>query len=113
MKSGFLTGAALAAAVLLLTVGGPWLAREITSLQLHAARPGERSVTLEIGGMTCGGCARAVRSQIAAIHGVSAVDVRLDRRRAYVACDRAVADAALIAAVEGSGRAFRASVVSR
>ena len=79
MRSRFLGGAALAAAVLLLAAFGPWLAHEIASLPRGAltVRSGERAVTLEIGGMTCGGCARVVRSQIAAVHGVSAVDVRL------------------------------------
>ena len=116
VRSSFLGGAALAAAVLLLAAFGPRLAREIATLQHRVAltaRSGERAVTLEIGGMTCGGCARVVRSQIAAVHGVSAVDVRLERRRAYVVCDRATADAALIAAVERLGRAFQASVVTR
>ncbi len=116
MRTTFLGGAAIAAAVVLLSAYGPWLAREITSPGRHhvpAARPGERAVTLEIGGMTCSGCAKAVQSQIAAVRGVAAVDVRLDRRRAYVVCARGVADAALVAAVEHSGRAFRASVVSR
>jgi len=115
MRSTFLGGAALAALILLLATFGPWLAREISSLprlKAPVAGSGERAVALEIGGMTCGGCARAVRSQIAAVRGVAAVDVRLDRRRAYVVCDREVTDAALVAAVERAGRTFRASVVT-
>jgi copper chaperone CopZ len=63
--------------------------------------------------MTCEGCARAVRSQIAAVGGVSAVDVRFEQRRAYVVCDPALPDTALIAAVERPGPAFQASVVAR
>src|SRR5262249_28129294 len=116
VRSSFLGGLALAALVLLLAAFGPRLAGEIASLPRHGAhpaRPDDRAVTLEIGGMTRQGCARAVEAQIAAVPGVAAVDVRLDRRRAYVACDRQVADAALVAAVERAGRAFRASVVSR
>lgn len=116
MRSTFLNGVALAVGVLLLAAFGPWLAREIASLPRPgsvAARSSQRVVTLEIGGMTCGGCARAVRSQIAAVRGVSTVEVRFEQRRAYVVCDRAVADTALIAAVERPGPAFLATVVAR
>ena len=116
MRSRFLSGAAIAVGVLLLAAFGPWLAREIASLPRPgalAARSSQRVVTLEIGGMTCGGCARTVQSQIAAVKGVSTVEVRLDQRRAYVVCDRAVADTALIAAVERPGAAFLATVVAR
>jgi len=116
VKSRFLNGAALAAAVLLLAVGGPWLAREIASLPRPAAlsaRASQRIITLEIGGMTCEGCAKAVRSQIAAVAGVSAVDVRFEQRRAYIVCDPALPDTALIAAVERPGPAYKAAVVVR
>ena len=116
MRSRFLNGAAIAAGVLLLAVFGPWLAREIASLPRPAtlaARSSQRVVTLEIGGMTCGGCARTVQSQIASVEGVSTVEVRFDQRRAYVVCDRAVADTTLIAAVEGPGPAYQAAVVAR
>ena len=54
-----------------------------------------------------------VRAQIAALHGVSAVEVRLRQKRAYVVCDRAVADTTLVAAVERPGPAYRAAVVAR
>jgi len=116
MRSGFLGGVALAAAVLLLAFGGPWLAREIASLPRHgalAARASQRIVTLEIGGMTCEGCARTVRSQIAAVPGVSTVEVRLAQKRAYVVCEKAVPDTALVAAVERPGPTFQAAVVIR
>ena len=116
MRSRFLSGAAVSAGILLLAVGGPWLVREIASLPRPgalAARASQRNVTLEIGGMTCQGCARAVRAQIAAVEGVSAVEVRLEQRRAYVVCDPAVSDTALVAAVERPGPAYLASVVAR
>jgi copper chaperone CopZ len=116
VKSGFLSGLVVAVAVVLLAAFGPWLAREIASLPQRgtlAARSSQRVVTLEIGGMTCEGCAKTVRAQIAAIHGVSAVEVRLAQKRAYVVCERGVSDTALVAAVERHGPAYQAAVVAR
>ena len=116
MNSRFLSGAALALAVLLVAALGPWLAREIASLPRHealAARASQRVVTLAIGGMTCEGCARNVRRQIAAVPGVATVEVRLRQARAYVVCDRSVADTALVAAVGRPGGAYLATVVTR
>ena len=103
-------------AVLLLAVGGPWLVRELRSLPHPvklAARGDERIVTLEVGGMTCKACAGAVKTQLAAVPGVSAADVRVTERRAYVVCDPAVADTALTAAVRRAGGGFAASVAAR
>src|SRR5688500_10963845 len=85
---------ALVGGVVGLAVGGPWRARELRSLprpQALAARSGQRIVTLQVGGMTCGGCAAAVQTRLAALSGVSTVDVRYQQGRAYVVCDRAVA----------------------
>ncbi|HEY2956481.1 MAG TPA: heavy metal-associated domain-containing protein [Candidatus Eisenbacteria bacterium] len=116
MKTGFLNGAALAAALVLLAAGGPWLARQIGSLPRAgalSARANQKIVTLEVGGMTCSGCASAVRTQIAALDGVAAVEVRLGQRRAYVVCDPAVPDSALTAAVGRAGPGFLGVVVSR
>src|SRR5512145_910066 len=116
MKPSFLNAAALAAGVLLLAIGGPWLFRQVSSLpkpQALSARATQRAVTLEIGGMTCEGCAKSVSAQIAAVEGVSAVEVRFEQKRAYVVCEAGVADTALIAAVEGPGPAYRAAVVAR
>ena len=107
---------ALVAAVLALAVGGSWLGRELRSLPpagALAARADQRIVTLEVGGMTCGGCAAAVRARIAGVAGVSAVDVRLKEERAYVVCDRAVPDTSLTAAVGRAGPGFLAAVVPR
>ena len=116
MKFSAWNGAALAAGIVLLAVGGPWLARQIASLPRPAAlsaRSSERIVTLEIGGMTCGGCAQSVKAQLAAVKGVSTAEVRFEQRRAYVVCDPAVAETTLVAAVERPGPAFKAAVVSR
>ena len=116
MKSSVVNGIALAVAVVMLAVLGPWLVRQVASLPRPAAlkaRSAERIVTLEIGGMTCGGCAKSVQAQLAAVEGVSAAEVRLEQRRAYVVCDPAVADTTLIAAVERPGPAYTAAVVTR
>jgi len=116
MDRPFLNIAGIVVAVLVLAVGGPLLVRELRSLpdtNALADRSGEKIVTLEVGGMTCEGCAGTIQSKIAAMDGVSAVDVRLEQDRAYVVCDRAIADSALVATVEGAGPAFIARVVQK
>jgi copper chaperone CopZ len=116
MDRQFLNIAAIVTAVLVLAIGGPLLVREMRSLpdtQTLAGRSGERIVTLEVGGMTCAGCAGAVMARVSALEGVSAVDVRLEQDRAYVVCDPALPDSALIAAVESAGPAFIARVVQK
>lgn len=106
--------AALVAAVLVLAVGGPVILRQLRSLPPSlAARADERIVTLDVAGMTCAGCAPSVRERIAGVAGVSTVAVRYPQRRAYVVCDRGVADSALVAAVARTGPAFSAAVISR
>jgi len=90
--------------------------REVRSLpgtNALASRSNEKIVTLEVGGMTCQGCAGAVQSKLAALDGVSAADVRLEQDRAYVVCSKTVADSLLTAAVEGAGPAFIARVVPK
>lgn len=116
MDRQFLNIAGIVIAVLLLAVGGPLLVRELRTLpdtRALAGRSGEKIVTLEVGGMTCEGCAGTIQSKIAALDGVSAVDVRLEQDRAYVVCDRGVADSTLVAAIEGAGPAFMARVVQK
>ncbi|MEO5619167.1 MAG: heavy metal-associated domain-containing protein [Candidatus Eisenbacteria bacterium] len=116
MKSDALNIAAIVVGVLLLAIGGPWLVRELGSLPAPAAlaaRGNHRIVTLEVGGMTCEGCAGAVKGQLAGVSGVSAVDVRVTERRAYVVCQPNVADSSLTAAVRRAGRGFVASVGAR
>jgi len=70
-------------------------------------------VTLAVEGMTCGGCAARVRGTLAALPGVSAVEVRHRQERAYVVCRREVADSSLVSAVARSGPAFIAGVVAK
>jgi copper chaperone len=45
------------------------------------------TVTLKIDGMTCGGCVNSVRKVIAALNGVSSVDVSLEHAQATVSYD--------------------------
>jgi len=116
MKSQALSTSLLVTGVLALGLGLPWLTRELKSFRLGtppAARAGERLVTLEVAGMTCGGCAARVEQRLNAVAGVTAAQVRHRSRRAYVVCRREVNEAALTAAVAGAGPAFTARVVAR
>jgi copper chaperone CopZ len=114
MKRDILNVAALVAGVLVLAVGAPVLVQQLRSLPpTLAARAGERIVTLEVAGMTCGGCASSLEARIAAVAGVSTVAVRYQQRRAYVVCGAAVADSALVGAIAGSGPGFSAVVTAR
>ena len=114
MKSGVWNTLSIVVGVIALAVGGPWLVGQLRSLPEHrtlAARAGERVVTLEVGGMTCAGCAAKVKSELAAIEGVSAVEVRIQQDRAFVVTRPAVDDSALIGAVRRAGPNFAAAVV--
>jgi len=102
--------------VIALAAGGPWLIQELRTLphpRVLAARADQRIVTLEVGGMTCAGCAATIRARLSAVAGVSEADVRLRERRAYVVCRSAVADTTLLAAVEKAGPGFLAAVVPK
>ena len=106
---------ALVATVLVIAVAGPWFVREVRSLPRRslAARSGERVVTLEVGGMSCSGCASAVQASLASVPGVATVTVRFPQRRAYVVCDPAVAETSLVAAVHRAGPGFLGAVTAR
>jgi copper chaperone CopZ len=116
MQRPFLGSLALVAAILLLTVGGPWLVRELRTLPRQgalAARADQRIVALEVGGMTCAGCAAKVKVDLVAIPGVSSAEVRLAQHRAYVVCDKTVPDSALTGAVGRAGPGFLAAIAAR
>src|SRR5262245_29061157 len=115
MKSEALNTLVLVTCVLAVAIGGPWLWNQVRTLPEHralVARSGERVVTLEIGGMTCSGCAAKVKSELAAVEGVSAVEVRLAQDKAMVVCPPTVHDSTLVAAVHRAGPGFGAFVAT-
>ena len=62
------------------------------------------TVTLKITGMTCGGCVNSVRRVVAALSGVNAVDVSLERAEATISFDPAQSNAADFKnAIRGAG----------
>lgn len=63
-----------------------------------------QNITLNIDGMTCGGCAKSVTRVLSDLAGVASVDVDWQNGTAQVQFDAAQTDvAALIDAVEGAG----------
>ncbi|MBO7755834.1 heavy metal translocating P-type ATPase [Burkholderia pseudomallei] len=74
-----------------------------------AAAPHTAAVTLTIGGMTCGGCARRVEQALAAVRGVADAKVDLATMSAKASVARDVDSQTLVAAVEQAG--YRANVV--
>jgi copper chaperone CopZ len=109
------------ATVLLLAAGGSWLvdhARQPAGRARLRALPqavpaGERLVTLEISGMTCANCASRVTGELEATSGVRSCDVDPVAKRAWVVCDRGLADTSLVSAVAraGGGSEYAARVV--
>jgi len=111
-----LNALAIVAVVVLLAAAGPWLVRELRSLPQPmslAARADQRVVTLEVGGMTCAGCAAKVKGDLAVLPGVSMAEVRYAQRRAYVVCDKSVPDSVLTGAVHRAGPGFLAAIAPR
>jgi len=103
-------------AVVALAVGGPWLVRQVRTLPRPvalAARADQRIVTLDVGGMTCAGCAAKVTEQLTAVKGVTTAEVRLGQRRAYVVCEKTVSDTALTAAIGRAGPGFLGSIATQ
>ena len=62
--------------------------------------------THDVVGMTCDHCARAVRTEVSAIDGVTDVDVDLTTRRRSVTAEQPVPTTALREAVEEAGYAL-------
>ena len=116
MQRELLNSLAMVGVVLVLAVGGPWLVREVRTLpRSHAlaARADQRIVTLDVGGMTCAGCAAKIKGQLASLGGVSVAEVRLAQRQAFVVCDKSVPDSALTCAIQRAGPGFLAAVSAR
>src|SRR6185436_1069776 len=99
----------IALAVLVLAVGGPWLAGQLKSLpgaRDLGARANQKIVTLEVAGMTCDACAAQIEGSLTTLHGVKTAEVRWQQKRAYVVCDKSVADSTLISAVGVAGHFY-------
>lgn len=63
-----------------------------------------QTITLNIGGMTCGGCAKSVTRILEGVNGVAKAEVNLEHKNAVVEFDPALTNpAALIEAVEDGG----------
>jgi copper chaperone CopZ len=100
--------------VIVLAAGGSWLYAQVRTLpgtRDLSARSRQRIVTLDVGGMHCDACVTAIRSKLGGVRGVSTVEVRLAQRRAFVVCDPAVSDSALLGAVHAAGPGFYGDVV--
>ncbi len=67
------------------------------------AKPEARAVTLDVTGMTCGGCARRVEQALRQVQGVAQARVDLDARRAHAELAGEVTAERLIDAVRQAG----------
>lgn len=66
------------------------------------------TMTIKVGGMTCGGCVASVTRVLTALEGVAEARVSLEQGEAVVSIDPAKVDRArLVAAIEDAG--FEAS----
>lgn len=70
-----------------------------------------KTVELKVSGMSCGHCLNTVRSALAMVQGVADADVSLEAGQATVRADDAVAEDALVKAVERSG--YSAALTTR
>ncbi len=61
------------------------------------------SMTLNVKGMTCGGCVRSVERVLKAIPGVSAVEVSLEDGKVRIDFDGGPASGQFAGAIEGAG----------
>ena len=103
--------------VLLLAVGGPYLADRLrhpaalpAARTLPVVQAGQKRVTLAVAGMFCANCASRVTRELEATPGVIACSVDVHTRRATVVCDRQLADTSLVGAVARAGSEFSAEV---
>lgn len=60
-------------------------------------------VTLDIGGMTCEGCATVLRTALLEVPGVSSANISYEKKQAIVVAEPTVTDRAIRQAVEGAG----------
>ena len=59
-------------------------------------KPADARVTIPVGGMSCGGCVNTIASSLRKLEGVKAVEVSLEKRRAFVTYDAARVSAKLL-----------------
>jgi copper chaperone len=67
-------------------------------------KPADAKVTIPVGGMSCGGCVNTITGKLQQIPGVKAVEVNLEKKRAFVTYDAAKVSAkALVEAIRDAG----------
>ena len=71
-----------------------------------APASGERTITIEVGGMICQDCADKVQRSLADVPGVRGATVSLDDRRAIVVAEANIPDTALTGAVRRAGPGY-------
>ncbi len=92
--------AALLAVLPLVTPAAPPAAQPAAA----EVKPADAKVTIPVGGMTCGGCVNNVTGKLQAVPGVKAVEVSLEKKRAFVTYDAAQVSAkALVEVVREAG----------
>ena len=95
------TAIALAAAAFLLAAPA---ARATEPAAAPAAATADATVTIPVGGMTCGGCVNNVTGKLKAVEGVKSVEVNLEAKRAVVTYDAGkCSPKALVAAIADAG----------
>lgn len=117
MKRDPLDIAVIVMLVLVVFVGGPYALQKLRGPQplegsVAAEKPtaSQRRVTLDVNGMMCATCVETISNALNATPGVSGCEVDLEQKRAVVVCDRAVADTALVGAIERSDTLYTAHV---
>lgn len=63
-----------------------------------------KTLTLSVGGMTCGGCANSIKKSVGELSGVSSVDVDLSSNQvAVIYDDNQLGQDAIVEAIEDAG----------
>lgn len=62
-----------------------------------------KTTTLTAGGITCGGCANAIKKAVSAVPGVTAVEVEVPTKQVTVTHDDRAGRPAIAAAVKAAG----------
>lgn len=63
-----------------------------------------KTLTLSVGGMTCGGCANSIKKSVGELSGVSSVDVDLSNNQvAVIYDDNQLGQDAIVEAIEDAG----------